>query len=149
MSENEDICVTACNSLMDFFENEIKQNDIRLTLINDPAHLNAEFLTETILTMMVRGVYCSRVLPNNDFVNLLETALYSPSCEKVRKIKEAMQVLYSRDLAKYAKANVAALVKRSMKNNTDISGTIREYFIAVSNSTVGEIEKILKGGHFD
>ena len=65
----------ACNSLMAFVENEIKRNDIRLTLINDSAHLNADFLTEAILTMMVRGVYCSRVLPNDEFVDLLEKAL--------------------------------------------------------------------------
>lgn len=148
MSENEDYCVMACNSLMAFVENEIKRNDIRLTLINDSAHLNADFLTEAILTMMVRGVYCSRVLPNDEFVDLLEKALYSPSLEKIKQIKETMQSLYTRDLAKYAKSNVAALVKRSMKNNTDIPGTVREYYIVVSDNTVGEIEKMLKGGQF-
>jgi len=148
MSENEDYCVMACNSLMAFIENEIKRNDIRLTLINDSAHLNADFLTEAILTMMVRGVYCSRVLPNDEFVDLLEKALYSPSLEKIKQIKETMQSLYTRDLAKYAKSNVAALVKRSMKNNTDIPGTVREYYIVVSDNTVGEIEKMLKGGQF-
>lgn len=148
MSENEDYCVMACNSLMAFVENEIKQNDIRLTLINDSAHLNADFLTEAILTMMVRGVYCSRILPNDEFVDLLEKALYSPSLEKIKQIKETMQSLYTRDLAKYAKSNVAALVKRLMKNNTDIPGTVREYYIVVSDNTVGEIEKMLKGGQF-
>lgn len=59
-----------------------------------------------------------------------------------------MQSLYTRDLEKYAKSNVAALVKRSMKNNTDIPGTVREYYIVVSDNTVGEIEKMLKGGQF-
>lgn len=148
MSENEDYCVMACNSLMAFVENEIKRNDIRLTLINNSAHLNADFLTEAILTMMVRGVYCSRVLPNDEFVDLLEKALYSPSLKKIKQIKETMQSLYTRDLAKYAKSNVAALVKRSMKNNTDIPGTVREYYIVVSDNTVGEIEKMLRGGQF-
>lgn len=148
MSENEDYCVMACNSLMAFVENEIKRNDIRLTLINNSAHLNADFLTEAILTMMVRGVYCSRVLPNDEFVDLLEKALYSPSLKKIKQIKETMQSLYTRDLAKYAKSNVAALVKRSMKNNTDIPGTVREYYIVVSDNTVGEIEKMLRGVQF-
>lgn len=148
MVENEECCVTACNSLMVFVENEIKQNDIRLTLTDDPVHLNAEFLTELILSMMVRGVYCTKILPNDEFVELLETSLYSPSCEKIKAIKMALQGLYSRDLAKYAKLNVAALVRRSIKNNTDILGTVREYFIGASNDTISEIEKILKGGQF-
>ena len=58
----------------------------------------------------------------------------------------ALQELYARNLAKYAKLNVAALVSRSMKYNTDIPGTVREYFIGASDNTVSEIEKILKGG---
>ena len=149
MSENEDYCVMACNSLMNFVENEIKQNDVRLTLTNDLAHLNAEFLAEAILTMMVRGVYCSRALPNNEFVVVLEESLYYPSREKIKKLKEMMRSLYARDLAKYAKVNVAALVKRSIKNNIDVPGTVREYFIVVSDNTVDEIEKILKGGRLD
>lgn len=148
MVENEDCCVAACNALMDSVENEVKRSDIRLTLMDDPAHLNAEFLTESILSMMVRGVYCTKILPNDKFVELLETALYSPSCEKIKAIKTALQGLYARDLAKYAKLNVAALVSRSMKNNTDIPGTVREYFIGASNDTVSEIEKFLKGGQF-
>lgn len=145
MIESEDYCVTACNSLMNFVEHEIKQNDLHLTLTYNLPHLNAEFLTELILSMMVRGVYCTKSLPNDEFVQLLKTMLYSPSCEKIKKIKAALQGLYIRDLEKYAKINVSALVKRSLKSNTDISGTVREYFICVSNNTISEIEKILKG----
>lgn len=148
MVENEDCCVDACNILMGFVENEIKRNDIRLTLTDNPACLNAEFLTELILSMMVRGVYCTKNLPNDEFVKLLKTALYSPSCEKVKAIKTTLQGLYSRDLAKYAKLNVVSLVRQSMKSNTDIPGTVREYFIGASNATVSEIEKFLKGGQF-
>lgn len=149
MSETEDYCVIACTKLMDFVESEIKQNGVRLTLTNNMAHLTAEFLAETIITMMLKGVYCTRALPKDEFVDLLVTTLYSPSAKKIKQIKETMQNLYTKDLAKYAKVNVAALVKRSMKNNTDISGTVREYFIAVSDNTVDEIENILKGGQFN
>ena len=56
MAENEERCVFSCNKLMDFIKEEIKRSDIRLTLTDNPAHIAAEFLTEAILTMMVRGV---------------------------------------------------------------------------------------------
>lgn len=111
-----------------------------------PAHLNADFLTEAILTMMVRGVYCSRVLRTMSL--LICWKKLSTLLKKIKQIKETMQSLYTRDLAKYAKSNVVALVKRSMKNNTDIPGTVREYYIVVSDNTVGEIEKMLRGGQF-
>lgn len=149
MTETEDYCVTACFRLMNFVKNEIKQNDIHLILNNNSAHLEAKFLTEAILSMMVRGIYRTKALPRDEFVDLLETTLYSPSIKKIRKIKETMQSLYTRDLAKYAKVNIVALVRRSMKKNTDISGTVRGYFLVVSDDTVDEIEKVLKGGRFD
>lgn len=145
MVENGACCVKSCDTLMKFVENELKQKDIRLVLTNNSAHLVAKFLTEEIITMMVRGVYCAKKLPDDNFIDLLETTLYAPSLEKVKKIKENMQALYVKDLAKYAQISVAALIKCSMKNNTDIPNTIREYFINASYATVGEIEKILKG----
>ena len=146
MVENEDCCVAACNALMDYVENAVKRSGIHLTLVDNRAHLNAEFLTESILSMMVRGVYCTKNLPDDKFVKLLEKTLYAPSCEKIKAIKTDLRGLYARDLSKYAKLNVAALVSRSLKNNTDITRTIHEYFIGASNDTVSEIEKILKGG---
>lgn len=107
---------------MDFVDSEIKQNDIRLILTNDMAHLNTKLLTELIISMMVRGVYCSQKLPNDEFMNLLENTLYSPSYEKIKTIKTELKNLYERNLAKYAKLNIVALVKQSLKNNTDIPG---------------------------
>jgi len=146
MVENEECCVAACNNIMAFAENEINQDDVRLTLTNDTAHLCSEFLTELTLSMMVRGVYCAKTLPNDEFMELLEVSLYSPSCGKIKEIKTTLSSLYAMNLAKYAKINVAALVKRSLKSNTDIPGTVREYFYDASSDTVSEIETILKGG---
>lgn len=151
MVENDECCIDACNSIMNFVENEIKQNDVRLTLIDNSAHLarlNAKLLCELILSVMVRGVYCAKTLPDNEFAALLEKVLYSPSCYEIKKIKSALQNLYVRDLAKYAKVTVSALVNRSMKDNTDIPNTVRSYFIGASEITVSEIANIIKGGKF-
>lgn len=148
MVETEACCEKACYSIMAFIESETKKNDVRLILTNSRTHLDARFLTELILSEMVRGVYCAKKLPNDELAGLLETALYVPSCEKIRKIKAALQNLYGNDLAQYAKSNVVALINRSLKSNTDIPGTVREYFVSVSDNTVSEIERVLKGGPF-
>ena len=146
MTENEYCCVASCNNLMEYVKNEIKQNGIRLILTNDPARSDAEFLTEAILAMMVRGIYCAKTLPDNDFAKLLTSTIYAPTLDNIKKIKGYMQIMYEKHLATYAKVSVAALIKRSMKSNTDIPGTIKEYFINTSDETVNEIEKMLKGG---
>ena len=58
-----------------------------------------------------------------------------------------LQLLYAKDLAKYAKSNIAALVQRVLQKNTDVTGTLRGYFVAVSDATVMELEKMVKGGN--
>lgn len=146
MVENENRCVAACNTLMTFVVNKIMQNNIRLLpSTSTPAHLHAKFLTALILSMMIRGVYCTEILPNDKFVELLEAALFSPSREKIKEIKMALQGLYTNDLSKYATHTVVALIGNSLKNNTDIPGTVRDYFIGASSDTVSEIENLLKG----
>ena len=133
--ENAD-AIIFLKPVMNYLENEIKRNDITLALSHDSAHINSEYLTETILSMMVRGVYCTKHLPNDEFVSLLEKTLYSPSREKIVSIKSMLQSLYSKDTAKYAKNNVAALVRRTLKKNTDVAETVRQYFIDVSDEVV-------------
>lgn len=146
MVENADCCVAACDKLMNDLGREIKRNDITLALTYDTAHINAAYLTEAILSMMVRGIYRTKYLPDNGFVSLLEKTLYAPTKEKIVQMKSLMQDLYTGDLVKYAKTNVAALIRRTRKNNTDVAGTVREYFINASDEVVCEIEKIVKGG---
>lgn len=148
MIESEERCITACNKIMSHLRNEIKCNDITLALTQDSAHIASEYFTELILSMMVRGVYCTKQLPNDEFVSLLEQTLYSPSREKILRIKKMLQILYTKDIAKYAKNNVVALIRRTLNKNTDVTGTVRQYFIDVSDEVVYDIEKLVKGGQF-
>lgn len=149
MIENNSLCVSSCDKLMSYVVKELKKSNISLILCDDKNkinHLVSQYLSEVILTMMVRGVYCSDTLPNNQYVNFMVSALYSPSNDKMASLKESMKEFYLNDLSKYAKANIAALVKRAMKNSTDVAGTIRGYFVDVSDDTVYTIEKMVKGG---
>lgn len=146
MIENEDNCIAACDMLVNDIENKIKQNDLRLTLSRNTARLCTEYLAEVILTLMSRGVYCAKTLPDDAFVTLLEKTFYAPSHEKIKEVKEHLQNLYAKDLSSYAKRKVTALITCSMNRNTDIPGTIRNYFIVVSDSSSSEIETMIKGG---
>jgi len=149
MFESESVVVSSCDKLMEYVTGEIKQKDIRLTFADDTmilAHLTARFLTELTISMMVRGVYQSKVLLEDDFIELLEQTLYAPTENKITRIKTELQVLYSKNLTRYALDTVSSLIRLSLKKETDISGTIREYFICVSNQTVAKIEKKVKGG---
>lgn len=85
-------------------------------------------------------------LPDDYFVSKLETYLYSPTNDETRRIKNMLTKMYQSDIAKYAKVNVAALILRTATQDSDIPGTIRQYFLDVCDDTIQEIEQIVKGG---
>lgn len=140
-------CISSCDKLLKSIIAELTLNGVNLMLTHDVARIVAKYLTELMLSSMVKGVYCAKVLPDNDFVEFLEQTLYAPTEDKVKKLKIMMQPLYAKDLDKYAKSNIVALVRRSLKKNTDVTATIREYFIDVSDNTVMMLEKMVKGGN--
>ena len=145
MVESEERCVVACDTIVDYLEKEIKRNGSALMPVSDTVHLCAEYLAEAIFSLMVRGAYRTKTLPDDGFIDLLEQTLCASSKEKIASLKESLRSLYPRDISSHAKVNVAALVNRSLKENTDIGKTIRGYFIGVSDGVVCEIKKMMGG----
>jgi hypothetical protein len=119
----------------------LAKNGVSLILCSDPIKIKlaSEFLAEVLLNLVVRGVYRAEQLPSNDFVSDLKCALEIPSIDEIRKIKVSFTELYKQDISRFAKRNVYELINRSLKANTDIHGTISEYFAQVSESTINEI----------
>jgi len=103
-------------------------------------------MTEIFLSMVTRGVYCLRDLPDDEFIFELNDALFIPTVDKIRVIKNRLLKLYGQDIASFAKKNIINLVKGSLKENTNITATISEYFTQVSNNTLSEIVSELKVG---
>ena len=147
MIESNANCISSCGVLLKSIRDELTMNDVHLTLTQTEARIVAKYLTELTLSLMVRGVYCVKTLPDNNIVEHLEQTFYAPTETNVEKLKIMLQSLYAKDLAKYAKSNIAALVKRVLKKNTDVTGTLRWYFITVSDETIMELEKMVKGGN--
>lgn len=148
MCETSDGCIEACGVLMNDVSTEIKGSGIQLLFTNDIYRITSCFLTEIILSIMVKGVSCTRVLPDDEFISMLTEYLYSPTEDKTQTIKDILKNLYSSDIAKYAKINVAALIKRKATPSTDVPGSIRKYYLVVRDKTVQDIEQIVKGGIF-
>lgn len=124
----------------------LRQRGISLILCRDDESIVAKYMTEILLGMMVKGVYCANHLPANEFVSELKDALSLPTADKIRKVKNSISKLYDQGIARFAKQNVAQLVERSLKNSTDISATISGYFTQVSANTLNEIIAAVKGG---
>ena len=146
MSESDQTCVTATEEVIRQVDKIVKQRGVRFTLESNPQNLYARYLTQSILAFIVRGVYQTKILPSNELGDLFVSALHAPDLSKMRKIKEGLRKLYLNDLIKYSRINVAALVMNSLKQNTDIVGTVKGYFLLVSDQTINEVVKMVKGG---
>jgi len=129
----------SCKKAVNQLRRLLKQKGVGFVLCHDEVPLVAEYLAEVVMWMIVRGVYCSPVLPSDQFVAALKGMVSIPTGEKVRDVKQDFTKLYGQDTVAFAKRNIAELVKRSLKSNTDIFGTINEYFMSVSTETINEI----------
>ena len=148
MSENKGLCKRAARKLMDNTVSDLAKGGVQLILEQDKHRVISELLSEIILTLMVRGVYCAQNLPDDEFVKHLKTFLYSPVDEEARVIKEKLGVLYSYNLDRYAMTNVSALIRKTKTDNLDVADTIRGYYMEVSEDTVNKIAEMVKGGAY-
>jgi hypothetical protein len=144
--ESTDDGVASCNDTLKQLSSLLIQRGASLVLCRDVLSIVAEYMTEVLLSMIVRGVYCANNLPADEFVSELKDALSLPTANKILKVKDGLSKLYNQDISKFAKQNITQLVMRSIKNNTDISATISEYFAQVSTNTLSEIVAAIKGG---
>ena len=87
-------------------------------------------------------------LPTDNFISTLMQYLYAPADDGTKNIKNMLNELYSTDIIKFAKVNVAALIGRKLTSMIDIPGSIHTYFLDVSEETVKDVEKILKGVNY-
>jgi len=144
--ESVEDCVVSCENIVKQILSMIIKQAVPLVLCRDMQSLVAEYLTEILLSMVVRGVYCAPTLPSDKFVTNLKNVISLPNVGRVCEVKHEFAKLYGQDPANFAKRNVVELIKYSLKSNTDIIGTIGEYFSQVSVGTMNEIATAVKGG---
>ncbi|MEG0009373.1 MAG: hypothetical protein RR721_03820 [Aeromonas sp.] len=143
--ESADSGVTSCNNTIQQLSSILLQRDIFFVLSHDDVPIVTEYIVERLIGFIVRGVYCAKFLPPDEFVSELKDALSFPTPHKIQSIKEQLSKLYNQDIKHFSKKNVAELVRRSLKQNTDISATIKEYFSLISSQTLSDITAAVKG----
>ena len=145
--ESADIAARSCIETLNLFSSILIREGASLVLCRDPKKIIAYYMAEVLLGMIVRGIYCAKELPGDEFILELKDALSFPSVDKICEVKNSLSRLYHQDISMFAKKNVFMLIKLSLKNSTDITASINEYFIQASSTTVSEIVAAIKEGH--
>lgn len=143
--ESANISFTSYSLTLKKINSLLVQRGVSFVLCRDPSQVISGYIADVLLTMIVRGVYCTDALPNDSFFEKLQDTFSLPTVDKFQGIKESLLKLYNRNIATYAKQNITYLVKRSLKQDTDISASIREYFTQTTSGTMNEIMAAVKG----
>ena len=146
MCEGPEICQSASMKLIQFSEQKIIKNGIEFLNVRNKARIIARCLVELIVSFMVRGVYSTKELPEDELLSHFEDYLYFMSKEHLDFIKTTLDNLYGQNVRKYSKVNVAALIYRENLIEIDITENIRAYFLDVCDNTVEEIKNMVIGG---
>lgn len=125
----------------------ITMKNLSLVLCYDEHAVIADYLADFILCFLTNGIYAAIQLPPDTFTDLLKNTLSVPTTSKVQYLKKVISKMYRTDVAEFAKLIVVELIKRDMKNNIDIRGTVAEYFDIISDNTMTEIITAIEGGN--
>ena len=143
--ESDKNVLSSIKVLIDRIKNNIITKDIHLTSKKNIDKLICSFLASSIVNYFTHGIYSVNFLPSDEFVELLELLLYNEDYTLIKRIKGILNKLYEANTTSLAENIVYNLILRDIDNNTNIKGTIRNYFINVSEKTLSSLESKILG----
>lgn len=144
--ESAEVVSKSCEATSNQLLSLLTQRGASFILCPDKLSIIAEYMTEILVSMIVRGVYCASELPADEFVSELQDALSFPTVSKINKIKNSLSKLYRVDIEAFARNNIICLLNRSLKDSTDIRASISTYFTYVSPNTLSVLATAVREG---
>lgn len=114
------------------------------TSIKD-TEIYAEILSESVLRYLIHGVYQTKELIADEICADLKSLLSSPRNQTLDDLKRQLRRSYADDPAYKAKRIISQMVENAATSHTNLSESIRRYFMKCSDATVAEIRKMIRG----
>lgn len=121
------------------------KKDIELIMCYDEEQVFAELLSENIIRFLLDGTYSIKQLITNELCVCINELLKTPSKLRLAAVQEQLKMAYKEDLAFKGKFVIANLVCGQADKNTDIVGTIKNYFFEISEKDVEDIHNLVYG----
>ena len=126
------------------FISKLKQNDVTLMFCNNENAIYAELLTERIAKYLLHGVYSIKDLMENTLFESIKEFLKTPTPIKLERLKMLLKEAYVEDPRWKGQYIIRQMINNQRDEETNISGTIKNYFIISDDKTVDEIRKKMK-----
>jgi hypothetical protein len=146
LSENAELAVSASEVTVKRLEGILRQTGFTSVLERNISKSVTEVVVSLVLNFLVRGVYATNKLPEDEFVKIFSDFVQSPSVPLADNVKQQLVALYGQQTESYVRRLVAELIRRKAVEKTNIRASIREYFIEVSENTINDITQTIKKG---
>lgn len=143
--ESDENILSSIKVLIDRIKYNIIRKNIHLTSKKSIDKLICSFLASSIVNYFTHGIYSVNFLPSDEFVELLELLLYNEDYTLIKRIKGILNKLYESNTTSLAQSIVYNLILRDIDDDTNLKGTIRNYFINVSEKTLSSLESKILG----
>lgn len=122
------------------FNSMLKQNDITLMFCNNENAIYAELLSERIAKYLLHGVYSIKDLVEDNLFESIKEFLKSPTHKKLDRLKLLLKEAYMEEPRWKGQYIIRQMIYNQMDEDSNIRGTIKNYFIVSDDKNVDEIK---------
>lgn len=142
--EDADLVVESAKIVISKFNSILVREGITPIIGNDNTKNVVIIISDLLLSLIVRGIYAAEYLPDNSFISDIYDFLSYLDPSNVPMLKKSLSEIYDQNNIEFNKRIISELIKRKITMNTDISASIKKYFIEVSDKTVNDIIQLIK-----
>lgn len=127
------------NWLRKTINTKLKKFDITLMFCNNENEIYAELLAESIVKYLLHGHYSINDLVEDTLFVSIQDLLKSPTPKKLDELKMLLKAAYMEEPRWKGEFIIRQMIYDQCDEDTNIIGTIKNYFIVSDQNTVNEI----------
>lgn len=87
-------------------------------------------ISETIISLLISGVFSNHILPSDEFINLLQSTITAPTEDKLNKLQIELKKFYNKNSKNKAIEIIAGLVSLEYSKKYDISEFVKDFSLS-------------------
>lgn len=103
-------------------------------------------ISDEVVSLMISSVFSNKKLPDDEFVQLLDSVVQTPTTEKLEHLQKKFEIFYGKKPSKKAIETVACLFADEFSNELNIDGAVKDFGLMKSNEFCDKVLKYLKEG---
>lgn len=103
-------------------------------------------ISDEVVSLMISGAFSNKKLPDDEFVQLLDSVVQTPTTEKLEHLQKKFEIFYGKKPSKKAIETVAGLFADEFSNELNIDGAVKDFGLTKSNEFCDKVLKYLKEG---